>query len=91
MVPRFRARYTKDGEPAVLVETPTLFTLDEAALALAIVYRDRRRVVSGLNSLQQGLGQAAAERVLERRRAKPSDELIEHYRNALLAAGVFED
>lgn len=85
MVSRFRARHTKNGEQAVLVETPTLFTLDEAALALAIVYRDR-----GRNALQQGLGQAAAERVLERRRPKPVDGLIEHYRTALLNAGVFE-
>lgn len=88
-VSRFRARHSKDGEPAVLIAVPMLFTLDEAARALAIVYRDRTRPVTGLNALQQGLGQAAAERVLENHRTTPAPELVEHYRTALVQADVF--
>lgn len=87
---RFRARHTKDGESAVLIAVPTLFTLDEAARALAIVYRTRTRPVTGLNALQQGLGTAAADRVLQQRRRTPPAELVEHYRSALLTAEVFD-
>lgn len=87
---RFHARYVKDDEPAVLVNTPVLFTLDEAAEALARVYRHRARRLTGQNAIQQGLNEAAADRVLETDQPA-SAELVAHYRRALIDAGVFEE
>ena len=87
-MPRFAARHTKHGEPAVLVSTPVLFTLNEAARALALVYEGRQRHLAGINSLQTGLAHAAADRVLEQRR-RPNKNLVDHYRAALIDAGVF--
>lgn len=87
---RFHARYTKHDEPAVLVNVPTLFTLDEAAEALARVYRERARRLTGQNAIQQGLNEAAADRVLETDQPA-SGELVAHYRRALIDAGVFEE
>lgn len=90
-VSRFQARHTKRGEAAVLVSTPILFTLDEAARALALVYAGRQRPLTGINSLQTGLAHAAADRVLERKGAKgqPDEQLVAHYRQALIDAHVF--
>lgn len=89
-VSRLQARHEKRGEPAVLVSTPVLFTLSEAARALALVYGGRQRALTGINSLQTGLAHAAANRVLEKRR-KPDEQLVAHYRDALIDAGVFTE
>lgn len=86
---RFRARHRKNGEPAVLVNVPILFTLDDAAEALARTYRTHARRLTGRNALQQGLNEAARDRVLERGKPAPG-ELVEHYRTALIEAGVFD-
>lgn len=88
---RFAARHTKHGEQAVLVSTPVMFTLTEAARALALVYADRQRLLTGINSLQTGLAHAAANRVLEQRKRTADERLVEHYRDALIDAGVFTD
>lgn len=81
---RFRATHDTARGAAVMVYVPSLFTLDEAARALAVVSPEPPRRF-GQNTARMLLQRAAREQL----RGEPCPDAVARYRELLVGAGVF--
>jgi hypothetical protein len=81
-----------DGHPVVTIERRRYYALDEAARALAVVYRRLSEPWRSDNMLHAGLQSAARKGVLGRQRtSRGPEDLVQTYRTVLLEEGVFVD
>lgn len=88
---QFQAKHRRaDGTPTVMVYSPATYSLDEAAVALAIVFPDMPRRF-GRQTARLGLTQAAEKGITGREKGQAAATAVEMYRGKLIELQVFPE